>query len=327
MVLMFRLVAIVAAAVLLTGISAGWSGPAAAIPNPTAPVLTVTIDEPTTVEAVVTEKELGFANFAGTVTMDKLPFERVMVVLTVSVDTEWVAVLSPTTMVFTSNGPQPFTFVVTVPEATSAEEVGHVKVTASASGTGYSVSDDAKANVTVAPYYRIKLEPSTPYQEVPPGNTAVATMVVQNPGNAVDSYTLEIENAKALKDQGWSVELDKTSIAGLRPGGEAQVTITARPSDDWSWDIWTDRPTSIVLKAASQGATTNSTPVYQSAPVFVYQKGLNMPMVNLIIGIITILVISSVIAVIFIRRRRKKRMKAATSGAPESRESGEPENR
>ena len=316
---MFRLVAVVAAAVFLTGIAAGWSCPAAAIPNPTAPVLSVTIDEPTTVEAVITEKEMGRADFSGTVTIDKMPVERVTVMLAVSVDNGWFSALSPTTMVFTSNGPQSFTFAVAVPEATSAEEVGHVKVTASTSGTGYSVSDEAGANVSAAPYFRVMLDSSTPYQEVPPGNTAVVTMVVRNPGNAVDSYTLEIENAKALKDQGWSVELDKTSIAGLRPGGEAQVTITARPSHEWSWDIWTDRPTSIVLKATSQGATTNSTLVYQSFPVYVYQKGPNTPLVNLIIGIMTILVISSVIAVLLVRRRRKKRMRAATTGEEDGR--------
>jgi hypothetical protein len=312
-----RMMATALAALMLTGVVTGLSGFSAAVPNPVTPDLQVHIDEPTTVQATVTDQQKATVVFQGAVQVDKLPVERVTVVLAMAIDTGWAASITPSTIVITDTQAHPFSVCVVVPEATHADVVGHVKATASASGTSYSVTDEAGANVTVAPYYLVKLNSSAPYEEVLPGQMASFEVSVQNPGNAVDSYELEIENAKDLKNRGWSVELDKTTVSGLGPNGEAEVTVTAKPSQDWSWDLWISQPTSIVLKATSSGARNNNSVVTQSFPVIAFQKGYNMPLVNLISGITVALVALAIVGIIIWHRRRAKRRNAQTAKEPQ----------
>jgi hypothetical protein len=312
---MHKTMVIALAALMLAGALTGWSGLSAAVPNPVAPELTVSI-EPASQQAAPTDKEPGFTTFNGTVQVDKSPVQRFSVGLNVTVDTGWPAQASPSVLVITDTQQQHFSLVVAVPTATHADEVGHVKVTASASGTGYSVTDEAQANVTVAPYYLVMLNSSVPFLEITPEKTASFAIVVKNPGNAVDSYGLEISNAKELNQQGWTVTLDKASISNLGPNGEAEVAITARPPQGWSWDIWISRPTPIILKATSRGAQADDNVISQSFPVHAYQKGFNMPLMTLIIGIISVLVVLLVVGLVIRRQRRRKRMKALMAGEP-----------
>jgi hypothetical protein len=156
------------------------------------------------------------------------------------------------------------------------------------------------------------LNSSAPYEEVLPGEMASFSLVVKNPGNAVDSYELEIENLKQLKEQGWSVELDKTSISNLGPNGEVEITITAKHSQDWSWELYTSEATLIILKANSLGAQANSTVISQIFPLNAYQKGFNTPLVNLISGVTVALVVLVVVGIVIRRRKRKARNEQVT---------------
>jgi hypothetical protein len=154
------------------------------------------------------------------------------------------------------------------------------------------------------------------------------TLVVINPGNALDSYDLEIENLKQLKEQGWSVELDKTSLSGMGPNVEADVTVTATQLQDWNWELYKSEATVIIIMATSLGARANNTEMIQTIyPLVVYQKGTNTPLVNLISGVTVALVVMAVVGIIIRRRRRRKRMKARMTGEPESRETSGPDGR
>jgi hypothetical protein len=324
---MSRPAVIALAVLLLAGTVMGSSGHAAAVPNPLAPELTVTINEPTTVQAHITEKTKDLVEFSGAVSVDKLPVERIIVDLAVSVDTGWASSVSPSTIVVSDTNAHPFDVVVVVPEATHADVEGHVRVTADARGGGFTDTDEARANVTVAPYYLVKLNSSAPHQEVLPEEVATFTVVVINPGNAVDSYGHEIVNVKELKEQGWTVELDQTTVTGLGPAVSADVIVTARPSQDWSWDIWIDRVNHIALKATSLGARDDSLVMSQPYSVYVHQNGYNTPLVNLITDITVALVVLLVVGLIMRRRRRNKRRKEEMGKGPDGPETGEPVNR
>jgi hypothetical protein len=139
---------------------------------------------------------------------------------------------------------------------------------------------------------------------------------ITNMGNAIDSYTLEITNLNALKDIGWKVELDKTTVSKLHPSGEAEVTVTASPPQAWSWDIWIDRPVAITVKATSLNAHEGGLVLTQDHPVYIHQKGPNTPLVNLISGVTVISGVLAVVGLLFQRRRRRRRIKAQSAGEP-----------
>jgi hypothetical protein len=311
---MAKPVVIVLAVLMLVSIVCGGSGNTAAAPvSPL--VVDVNITEPTTQQANVTDKLPGFVTFAGTVQVDKLPVERIVVELAATVDTDWPAQISPPTIVFTSTSPQTFTLSVAVPVATRADAVGHVKVTATATGMGYSDTDEATANVTVASYYLMSVVSDAPYQEILPGGATSFTVKVQNQGNSADSYELEIVNARALKEAGWSVELGKSTLTNVPSKGAMEVTVTASSPHGWSWDIWTSLANIILLKATSLGAGRANMTVTQTFSLNAYVKGYNNPLLEMITTLIVLAAVSATIFVV-IRRRRKKRMRALAKQEP-----------
>ena len=323
---MFRTMVIALAALMLAGALTGWSGLSAAVPNPIAPDLTVNIS-PVIQQATVDEVTGCGLNFTGTVKVDMPPVERIVVELSAVVDTGWPASVSPYELVITDSTDHSFYVTVTVIEAASADDPGHLAVIASSSGKGYFVSEQANATINVNPYYRVALESDQPYDEVEPDQGGSFEVTVTNMGNAVDSYEFEIANLDELKDMGWIVELDKTSVSRLRPGDGADVTVTARPPQTWSWDIWISRPVPITVKATSLGAQQGGTVISQDYAVFIHQRGFNAPVVNLISGTTVALVALAIVGIIILRRRRTKRRKAQAADEPASRQAGEPEDR
>jgi len=90
----------------------------------------------------------------GSCTVDKLPIERATVSLTSSTDVGWVTQISPTTMVFTSTAPQPFTCTVVVPQGTP-NMTGTLVVNGRAVAAGLQSTAEARAvimNIGPPPY-------------------------------------------------------------------------------------------------------------------------------------------------------------------------------
>jgi len=83
-----------------------------AAPNPI-PVLTVKLETP--MQTVTYSTDETAVPFNGSVKVDKLPMERMWVVLSSSVDTGWSSNCSPSEIVITSTIPYEFTCTVMVP--------------------------------------------------------------------------------------------------------------------------------------------------------------------------------------------------------------------
>jgi len=301
---MARPVVIMLVAVMLASIILGGNGQVAVYAWPV-DALTVCIDEPTTRQAMVSDTQNGSLTFSGTVQVNRLPVERIVVEFVVTVDIKWVAVLSPSSIVITSTNIYWFNLTVIVPEATHADAVGHFTVTATGRGGDIKVIDKTNVTVTVAPYSLLSIGSDRPYREILPQEGTSFAFKVQNRGNAIDSYELEIANARELENAGWSVEFSNRTIAGVAPEGEVNVSVTVKSPQGWSWDIWTSRPTSIIVEADSLAARNNNLSVNQTMPVHVYRKGSNNPLLSLLLTIY-ILTAVSVMMFAIIRRRRKK---------------------
>ena len=86
--------------------------------SPIVPTIALTLSPSGANVNASTEKDVQ-VEFQGTITVDKLPAVRAVATISSSVDTGWVAALSPSTFVFTSSGSQPFTCTVVVPQNTT----------------------------------------------------------------------------------------------------------------------------------------------------------------------------------------------------------------
>jgi hypothetical protein len=87
--------------------------------SPIVPTILLTISPSNANVNASTEKDMQ-VEFQGTVTVDKLPVVRAVATIQSSVDTGWVAALSPSTFVFTSAGSEQFTCTVVVPKNTNS---------------------------------------------------------------------------------------------------------------------------------------------------------------------------------------------------------------
>ena len=121
--------------------------PACSAMQPIVPAVTMTL-QPSSVNVTSTPTQKSSVDFCGTVTLDKLPMERIVVGLTPSVDAGWASSCSPSSMVITDEQPHQFTCTVVVPEAT-ANHTGTLTVDATARGGGFSVTQSVTALIIV----------------------------------------------------------------------------------------------------------------------------------------------------------------------------------
>ncbi|MEM2869918.1 MAG: choice-of-anchor T family protein [Thermoplasmata archaeon] len=235
------------------------------------PALSIRLDT-SSLEARVSESAQGTAPFTGSVSLDKLPVERVVVDLTVSTDTGWAAAITPSTMVFTSTQPQSFSVTVIVPQATPVTPTGTLTITGRAQGGGFQDTTTTTGTIVVAPYYRLQIESDAPYREIAPGSQTFYSFKVWNQGNAIDSYELEIVNLKDIVGKGWTVTLSTTQIARVNAGEYRVVKITAQAPRTPT--VWKNEPTMITVRATSLGAReTGQQLVSQTYPLYAYEHG------------------------------------------------------
>ena len=265
--------------------------------------LTVCIDEPTSKQANVTAEQNGSVSFTGTVSVDKSPVNYANVNFTAVVEAGWKCTVSPNPIVIKNTYPHSFNVTVNVPQATLADTVGHLWVTAVASVNGHIITQCVCATVTVAPYFKYSIVSDSPSKDILPKGGTSFTYIVRNVGNAFDFYELEIVNARELKHAGWSVNMSNKTITNVPPGGEANVSITVRSSQDWSWDLWISRPTSIIVVADSLAARNNT--LTQTMPLRVYVKGYNNPLLEMITTLIILSAVCVALSTILWRRRKK----------------------
>lgn len=244
-----------------------------ASPNPV-PALTVKLDPPQQ-EATVSESVKGSAQFTGSVKVDKLPVERIVVGITSSVDAGWQSSCSPSSIVITDTNEHTFGVTVVVPENQPAGVVGGLKVEAQGRGGGFVVTQQSTVIITVKPYYRLMIESDVPYREISPGSQAFFSFKVWNVGNAVDSFELEIVNLKDLVNDHWTVTLSTTQVAKVPLGEYRTVRITAQSPRDWT--IWKSKPSVVNVKATSLNAKETQSIITGNFPMYAYEKGFYIP--------------------------------------------------
>jgi uncharacterized membrane protein len=222
------------------------------------------------------------------------------------VDTKWECKLNPNQFVLTDSKNHLFNVTVYVPRATFADAVGHLEVTATATGDGYNLTANAIATVTVATYFKFSIVSNSPTREILPGEGASFTIGFQNNGNSADSYELAVANAEELKDAGWSVKLSKRWINGVPVNQTVDVSVTVRSPQGWIWDVWINRPILILMNVSSLGARNDNMTITRTLPIQVTVRGANNPLLALITSIIIFIAVGITIFALVCRRRKRK---------------------
>ncbi len=269
---------------------------AEAAPNPI-PILSLAL-YPTQLQVKVTQSQLGAVTFGGNATVEKINnIERVTVTLQAVVNTGWPVVISPTTIPYIIAKTERFTVTVIVPPGTSSLHIGNVIVTGSAKAPGLSpIVASAQGVVTVAQYYKLRIEAESPLREVKPGELTYNVVNVYNDGNGQDTFELEIENNKDLVKAQWTVLLASTDIS-VQQEEYAPVRITAQTPQ--TWEIWVKEIHSIVVKVTSGEARAKNLLYDKSYPLFIYMKGYYIPGFDPFM----VLLAFAFIAVVFKRRQ------------------------
>ncbi len=263
------------------------TGEADASTNPI-PIVSIQLT-PSQVQAHITDSQIGAVSFAGEVTVDKIPgIERLIVTLTAGVDTGWPVVISPMTMPFVNPGSRQFQVTVVVPPSTSSHIIGTLMVTGSAKAPGLApIISTAAGVVTVAQYFKLRLETESPLREVSPGDITYNLVNVFNDGNSMDTIQVEIENIKDLVKAGWTVLLGSTDVS-VKADEYVPVKVTVQTSQDWR--LWAKEIYPITLKATSMEAKERNELYIKSYPVFVYMKGFHIPGFDPFMAIIALVI-------------------------------------
>ena len=297
------------ATAILAGIFLGCGDNITAAPY--LPPLEVFIDDTVTKQATVTNDQNDSVTFNGSIYVYHSIDNRMVLNLSVAVDSKWECNVSPNQFVnLIEDIHYQFNVTIVVPQATLANVVGHVKVTAIMTGGDNPGTIYIDATVTVAPYYNITIVSDSLLKEIIPKEGTGFNFKVQNLGNVIDSYRFEIVNARDLEDAGWLVELSNKTSMGVPPKGEVNISVTVKSPQDWSWDLWIDRPALIILNTTSLNAKYNNMTLNQTISVHLDVKGYNNPLLE----IITIIIITVVcITLVAINRRRRTRSLIAST--------------
>jgi hypothetical protein len=287
---------------VLLGLSlngSGVTGDAEAAPNPI-PILSLSLF-PSQLQAKVTQSQLGAVTFGGNATVEKMPnIQRVTVTLQAVVNTGWPVVISPQTIAYVDPRTERFTVSVIVPPATSSTLTGNVIVTGSAKAAGLApVVASASAVVTVAQYFKLRIEAEQPLREVRPGEITFNTVNVYNDGNGQDTFELEIENSRELAKAQWTVLLGSTDVSILQDE-YAVIKITAQTPQKWR--LYAKEIHTITVKVTSAEGRVKNLLYAKDYPIFIYMKGTYIPGFD---PLLVIIAIGGAVAVVGVQRQRR----------------------
>jgi len=292
---------------LLTVVPVQLAFPAGASPNPV-PVMAMSLS-PSGVTVRPSDYAPGSEQVGGTLSVDKLPGERLAVTITASVDTGWAAQCAPTQLVFTAqNKVLGFTAYVTAPAGTPANLVGLLRVEAHASGLSMTVGAVAQAIVTVAPFYKLYLDSPNPYKEVPPGSRLGFVLDVLNMGNSVDTFELSIMNLDTLASKGWTVSFSTASVHKVGALDRKSVRLFVLAPQTTT--IYKAEGTVIMVQATSEGSREAHNVKDMIMPFVIYERGGYIDLYGTGVGAIVLMafLIPIVLGVRWFRRRRQNRI-------------------
>ena len=178
--------------------------------------------------ADVGPNDTGEVKFNGVVSVSINMATRVIVNLSAE-DTWNSAIVTPDSIVFTSSTDKSFIVTVSAPLGTSFNELGMVIVTGT--WTSYPGEYTGSANpvngaisrIDINQFFKFSLESDVISKEVTPGSELQFELIINNEGNYIETFTLEIINQEELSTKGIDVGLTQANIEILENGNETII--------------------------------------------------------------------------------------------------------
>ncbi len=294
LVVLFASLAVVAAEATLV------AEPAEAIPMHT---LDVTL-YPGSLDAKITNDQLGAVTFGGNVTIDKPQgVERVTVTLTADTNKGWPVVISPQTIAFINPDTTRFTVTVIVPEGTPPV-VGTVTVFALAKSPIWSETQTTEARVNVLQFYEFEIWFDGYMGDGVPGESISGVLVIFNNGTGEDNFIITVQEVpKMVKN------LDVPESITIPSRMEMEVQFTFDIDDGYDVPFEGEMYT-IEFKVRSAGREERGILHEYSTPYYIHFEGLESKLLNdwpTYVGYGVVIVLASVVSVIIFKRVRRNK--------------------
>ncbi len=167
--------------------------------------------------------------------------------------------------------------------------------------------------MTVAPFFRVFVTSPLPYKEVPPGSDLTFVMDVQNRGNSVDTFFLDITNQGDLAANGWTVSFSMATVARVGPMQTKSVKLFVIAPKITT--IYKTVPTQILVTVHSVGSRESGQDRNFFMPFIVYERGSYFdPYTGLGITILIVILVPIEWAARRLRRRRRAQRAAEAGG-------------
>ena len=270
---------------------------------PDAAIISVALSiTPSTLTAMVTESQNGPVKFDGNVTVGKTSSTAQRVTVTLSVSCEWSAQVSPSTMVFTVEGAQPFWLTVVVPPKTQVM-TKEVTVSAHATDPIQDARASAKCTVAVGQYYGLLVAMDEPMTEISSSSATVEGVLrLYNEGNGRDTFRIEVVDSPDGLD-----DYDIVESVILESWGYMDVRYTLFIEADAGL---TEAYTALVnFKITSMGAESAGIAYSQQYSITIYKPSAKETIVehwSTYVGWGVGLGVLAAVALVLVRRRRRK---------------------
>jgi hypothetical protein len=182
--------------------------------------------------------ELGTVTFNGIVQVAQNQATRVVVSLAAE-DTWGSAVVSPSTLLFTQDGSQPYSVSVRARPRESFNTIGIVTVTGrwrmypGTLGGAAEPASGATGRIDISQFFKFTLKSEKAFIETSPGSQVAFTLIIQNRGNFMDTFSIDILNEDKLNKKDFSVILTQPTIEILETG-EDNVRLQVNTPLDWT---------------------------------------------------------------------------------------------
>lgn len=208
------------------------AAPAGALPSQPSCEVVLDLREQTAHPSATTADTLVFSGSINA-TLGSVSGSRNMAILTDVAPSAWAAAVAPQTENISGTERVFFNATVAVPAASDASTRGTLTVSASfqvfPGVPSSTVACADSASITVAQYYKVDGDTSTPRITVTAGPTGtVATFIVRNLGNGRDTFTAELEDPLLMEDIGIHTNLPLRVT--LEPNAETNLTIIVNAS-------------------------------------------------------------------------------------------------
>ncbi len=242
------------------------------------PTVSIALTEPSK-SADVGPGDTGVVTFTGIVSVTLNQATRVIVSLNAE-DTWGSAVVSPNTLLFTANGDKGFGVSVRARPRESFNNIGTVTVTgrwAMYPGTLSGPAqppDGAKGRININQFFKFTLMSPKAFIETSPGSQIVYTLVIQNRGNFMDTFTIDVINYEKLSKKHFEVVLTQSNIEILENPAEENIRIQVNTPLDWT--VYKVEYSSVRVQVTSdKGITEGIAP--QIFTFVVREKGFYIP--------------------------------------------------